>query len=341
MYRTGDLVRLAARTARSSSSAGSTIRSSSAASASSWERSKRPWRSIRPCGRRSRPCARTVPRARGSWPTWCRRATIRTSRLSFQGSCARACPAPWCPRRSSILDGAPALAQRQGGPPGLAGAGALAARWRSAAPRNAAEERLAGIWARGAGPGARGHPRRLLRPGRPFAARHAGGAPRGARRSGWRCRCATLFQAPTVAGLAERLEALPPRGADGGGGIHPCGAASRVRTRSPSPSSGSGSSIGWSPGSAAYNVRLALRLTGPLDETRLAASLGEVVRRHEPLRTVYREEAGEPVQVVLPGGGPVPLERTRAGRDGGPRRGALRGGDGRSISSGDRSRASS
>src|SRR5205823_14993769 len=53
-------------------------------------------------------------------------------------------------------------------------------------------------------------------------------------------------------------------------------------------------------GSAAYNVGMALRLTGDLDEGLLAASLGEVVRRHEPLRTVYAEAGEEPVQRVLP-----------------------------------------
>jgi amino acid adenylation domain-containing protein len=58
------------------------------------------------------------------------------------------------------------------------------------------------------------------------------------------------------------------------------------------------------PDSPAYNVPLALRLTGELDLPTLAAALGEVVRRHEVLRTTFAETAGQPVQVVHP---PMPL----------------------------------
>ncbi|MFI9007985.1 amino acid adenylation domain-containing protein [Actinosynnema sp. NPDC053489] len=48
-----------------------------------------------------------------------------------------------------------------------------------------------------------------------------------------------------------------------------------------------------------YNVPLPLRLRGPLDREALLAALGDVVIRHEPLRTRYPEVAGEPVQHVL------------------------------------------
>ncbi|MCB5183579.1 condensation domain-containing protein, partial [Streptomyces antimicrobicus] len=51
--------------------------------------------------------------------------------------------------------------------------------------------------------------------------------------------------------------------------------------------------------SAAYNLPLALRLTGELDADALRAALGDVVARHESLRTVFREVAGNPVQIVL------------------------------------------
>jgi Condensation domain len=50
----------------------------------------------------------------------------------------------------------------------------------------------------------------------------------------------------------------------------------------------------------AYNVTLALRLTGPLRLDTLRAAAEAVVRRHEALRTVFEVAAGEPVQVVLP-----------------------------------------
>jgi len=54
------------------------------------------------------------------------------------------------------------------------------------------------------------------------------------------------------------------------------------------------------PGDPAYTLRLLLRLAGPLDRRALAGSFREAVRRHEVLRTAFRAEGGEPVQVVLP-----------------------------------------
>ena len=48
-----------------------------------------------------------------------------------------------------------------------------------------------------------------------------------------------------------------------------------------------------------YNDVFGRRLLGPLDAAALEAALDGVVRRHEALRTVFVEEAGEPVQVVL------------------------------------------
>jgi amino acid adenylation domain-containing protein len=56
-------------------------------------------------------------------------------------------------------------------------------------------------------------------------------------------------------------------------------------------------------GLPAYNLPLALELAGPLGARRaaaLAATLGEIVRRHEALRTVFPEVAGRPVQEILP-----------------------------------------
>jgi len=54
------------------------------------------------------------------------------------------------------------------------------------------------------------------------------------------------------------------------------------------------------PGSAVYNVPLALRLKGELDLPRLTESLNRVIARHDALRTVFVAEQGVPVQVVLP-----------------------------------------
>ena len=52
------------------------------------------------------------------------------------------------------------------------------------------------------------------------------------------------------------------------------------------------------PSSPAYNLPRAFALRGPLDVGVLERSLGEVVRRHEVLRTTFRTAEPEPVQVV-------------------------------------------
>ena len=55
------------------------------------------------------------------------------------------------------------------------------------------------------------------------------------------------------------------------------------------------------PGSSAYNVRQAMRLTGRLDAAALARALGDIVERHEILRTTFSTTGdGEPVQIIHP-----------------------------------------
>ncbi|MFF2079240.1 condensation domain-containing protein [Kitasatospora sp. NPDC058162] len=54
------------------------------------------------------------------------------------------------------------------------------------------------------------------------------------------------------------------------------------------------------PGTAAYHVPLAFRLRGPLRADLLRAALTLVVRRQEVLRTAFREDDGDPYQLVLP-----------------------------------------
>lgn len=56
------------------------------------------------------------------------------------------------------------------------------------------------------------------------------------------------------------------------------------------------------PDSALYNVPTVLRLSGPLDVESLRRALDEVVRRHGSLRTVFAEQDGAPMQIVLPHG---------------------------------------
>ncbi|MEV7796361.1 amino acid adenylation domain-containing protein, partial [Streptomyces sp. NPDC087512] len=68
---------------------------------------------------------------------------------------------------------------------------------------------------------------------------------------------------------------------------------------------------------AAYNMPLTLRMTGRLDRAALQAALGDMVARHESLRTVFAEDDGEPRQVVL-ARPDVPLPVTGTDEDGLP-----------------------
>ncbi|HEU4561892.1 MAG TPA: amino acid adenylation domain-containing protein, partial [Longimicrobium sp.] len=63
------------------------------------------------------------------------------------------------------------------------------------------------------------------------------------------------------------------------------------------------------PGSTVYNMALPLRLRGTPDVGALERALGEIVRRHEALRTTFADVDGSPVQVITPFGGFVlPVE---------------------------------
>ena len=107
-----------------------------------------------------------------------------------------------------------------------------------------------------------------------------------------------VFDGRTVAGIAARLAAARPR--DGGD----------LPTGSPPALSPAQRRLWFAdklaPESAAYNIALAERLHGPLDEPALRAALAEVARRHEVLRWRVPDAAGVPT-VVLDPPGPVPL----------------------------------
>ena len=54
------------------------------------------------------------------------------------------------------------------------------------------------------------------------------------------------------------------------------------------------------PGTPAYNLPGGARVLGALDLAALRRTVGEIVRRHESLRTTFQASPGEPVQVVSP-----------------------------------------
>ncbi|MFF5036098.1 amino acid adenylation domain-containing protein [Nocardia salmonicida] len=104
----------------------------------------------------------------------------------------------------------------------------------------------------------------------------------------------SVFEAPTVGGLAGLAAA-----ASGGGrlpllpGVHPDSVPLSLAQQRM-----------WflnrfEPDSAVHNIPVMLRLSGRLDTEALGAALADVVARHEVLRTIYPEAAGEPRQVVL------------------------------------------
>ncbi|WP_229695050.1 non-ribosomal peptide synthetase [Streptomyces lacrimifluminis] len=107
----------------------------------------------------------------------------------------------------------------------------------------------------------------------------------------------TVFEAPTVARLAERLR---EGGEETGAGLPVLAPVERperlplsfaqqrlwvlYRVEGPSPT---------------YNIPLVWRLTGRLDADALQLAVDDLVARHEPLRTVFPEEDGRAYQLIL------------------------------------------
>ncbi len=121
---------------------------------------------------------------------------------------------------------------------------------------------------------------------------------------------AALFAAPTIAALAALVEeaveeARRPAAA-------PARAAAPPLAARPAAAGAAGElplSFGqerlWfldrlTPGGAAYNVPVAIRLRGALDAAALAGAFGEIVRRHESLRTTFAAGEGGAWQRVHP-----------------------------------------
>jgi amino acid adenylation domain-containing protein/non-ribosomal peptide synthase protein (TIGR01720 family) len=109
----------------------------------------------------------------------------------------------------------------------------------------------------------------------------------------------TLFDEPTLAGLALHIDQLLRSGQTLE--VPPLAPAPRD---APLPLSFAQQRL-WiiqqlSAESAAYNVPIAVRLSGTLAVRALDQTLTEIVRRHEVLRTVFASVQGEPVQVITP-----------------------------------------
>ncbi len=112
-----------------------------------------------------------------------------------------------------------------------------------------------------------------------------------------------IFSAPTVTALTIALERSRGRSPESG----PVVPAGRGR---PLATSFSQERL-WildqlDAGRAAYTVPVTLRLRGPLDIPALERALGALVRRHEPLRTIFRRIDGELRQIIQPAIG-IPL----------------------------------
>jgi amino acid adenylation domain-containing protein len=108
-----------------------------------------------------------------------------------------------------------------------------------------------------------------------------------------------LFEVPTVAGLAESIEAARQAGQNLlAPPILPV-------PRNGDPTLSFAQQRLWffnqlDPGNSAYNIPAAVRLKGPFNLAALEQSLNEVVKRHESLRTTFGKVEGRPTQVIAP-----------------------------------------
>ena len=174
----------------------------------------------------------------------------------------------------------------------------------SVEPRTPLERRLAGMWSDLLPGGAVGvHDGFFERGGHSLLATRL--LARLSRELGVEVPLGRFLQAPTVAELARRVEEA--RGATS--------EALKREERGSAPLSFPQRRLWFleqlEPGTAVYNVPLIWRFSGPLDVPALERSLAEIARRHEILRTVFREVDGEPVQVALPGDLELPVIEVR------------------------------
>ncbi|RKH81422.1 amino acid adenylation domain-containing protein, partial [Corallococcus sp. AB032C] len=107
----------------------------------------------------------------------------------------------------------------------------------------------------------------------------------------------TFFEAPTLAGLARRIDEAGPRAPVAEGP-----ALTPVPRTEDLPLSFAQQRL-WlieqlEPGSLAYNIPTALRMQGTVDVAALEQAFRALIDRHEPLRTTFAPRQPEPVQVI-------------------------------------------
>jgi amino acid adenylation domain-containing protein len=106
-----------------------------------------------------------------------------------------------------------------------------------------------------------------------------------------------LFETPTLAGIAESIQAIKQDGR----GFETAALEASARDGE-LPLSFSQQRLWFleqlTPGTSAYNIAGALRLRGLLDVAALEQSLNEIIRRHEILRTTFVTIDGRPAQTI-------------------------------------------
>ncbi|RKI03638.1 amino acid adenylation domain-containing protein [Corallococcus sp. AB038B] len=163
-----------------------------------------------------------------------------------------------------------------------------------AAPRTATEQSLAGLWAELLGGAVGLHEDWFAMGGHSLLAARLLARVREV--FGVELPLRTLFEAPTVASLAARIDGgvrAPVRGPT----------LTHRKDRAPEAPLSYAQERLWfldqlEPGDARYHLPAAVRLQGPLDVAALRRGLDEVVRRHEALRTTFSQHQGRAVQRV-------------------------------------------
>jgi len=169
---------------------------------------------------------------------------------------------------------------------------------RYVAPRTPVEETLAGIWTMACG---------LTRIGINDNFFHLGGHSLMATQIISRIRSVfqvelplqSLFEAPTIAGIAKKVEQALK-----GEQVLFAQPIGQVAGSTDSPLSFAQQRLWFmeqlKPGNAAYNINVALKLNGPLNVIVLEQALNEVSRRQESLRTAFLVAGGKPTQFISP-----------------------------------------